>query len=131
MDREAGKEHCHELLRITLKEQLDQTIELALLALEPLHEPGLINIIRAGFTSGDDRHIANACEALENLDKQELTAGLSDILQKSINNDFCSDEGFFQSFEDVIAWCANHRNNWLKFCGDRALQPPDALNNHA
>ena len=114
MDREAGKEHCHELLRITLKEQLDQTIELALLALEPLHEPGLINIIRAGFTSGDDRHIANACEALENLDKQELTAGLSDILQKSINNDFCSDKGFFQSFEDVIAWCANHRNNWLK-----------------
>jgi len=131
MDREAGKEHCHELLRITLKEQLDQTIELALLALEPLHEPGLINIIRAGFTSGDDRHIANACEALENLDKQKLTAGLSDILQKSINNDFSSDKGFFQSFEDVIAWCANHRNNWLKFCGNRALQPPDTLNNHA
>ena len=123
MDMHADGVNCHELLRITLREQLDQTIDLALLALEPLYEPGLIGIIRAGFASGDARHIANACEALENLDKQEITAGLSTILENSINNDFSSDESFFQSLEDVLKWCASHRNNWLNLCGTRALKP--------
>jgi len=123
MDSDAGGLNCLELLRITLKEQLDQTIDLALLALEPLHEPGLIAIIRAGFTSGDARHVANACEALENLDKQAITAGLSDMLQKSISNDFSADDSSFNSLEDVVNWCVNHRNSWLNLCGDQALQP--------
>ena len=91
----------------------------------------MIGIIRAGFASGDARHIANACEALENLDRQEITAGLSDILQKSVSNDFGSDDGFFQSLDDVLKWCANHRNSWLKLCGDRALQALNAVNHHA
>ena len=48
------------LLKITIREQLEQTIELALMALEPLYESGTIGIIRAGFSSGDARHVANA-----------------------------------------------------------------------
>ena len=126
MDTDAGGLNCLELLRITLKEQLDQNIDLALLALEPLYEPGLIAIIRAGFASGDARHVANACEALENLDKQAITAGLSVMLQKSVNNDFSSDDSFFRSLEDVITWCKKHHNSWLNLCGDQALQPVNA-----
>ena len=126
MDADAGGLNCLELLRITLKEQLDQNIDLALLALEPLYEPGLIAIIRAGFASGDARHVANACEALENLDKQAITAGLSVMLQKSVSNDFSSDDSFFRSLEDVVNWCVNHRNSWLNLCGDQALQPLNA-----
>jgi hypothetical protein len=131
MNKNTDTDRYHELLHIILKEQLDQTIDLALLSLEPLYEPGLIGIIRAGFASGDARHIANACEALENLDRQEITAGLSDILQKSVSNDFDSDDGFFQSLDDVLKWCANHRNSWLKLCGDRALQALNTVNHHA
>ena len=131
MDDNTDTGRYHELLRIILKEQLDQTIDVALLALEPLYKPGLTGIIRAGFTSGDARHVANACEALENLDKQEITAGLSVILQKSINNDFGNNDGFFQSLEDVLKWCADHRNSWLKSCGARTLQPLETINNHA
>ena len=126
MDADAGGLNCLELLRITLKEQLDQNIDLALLALEPLYEPGLIAIIRAGFASGDARHVANACEALENLDKQAITAGLSVMLQKSVSNDFSTDDSLFKSLEDVVNWCVNHRNNWLNLCGDQALQPLNA-----
>jgi hypothetical protein len=126
MDTEAEALTCLELLRITLKEQLDQNIDLALLALEPLYEPGLIGIIRAGFASGDARHVANACEALENLDKQAITAGLSVMLQKSVSNDFSSDDSFFHSLEDVITWCTKHHNRWLNLCGDQALQPSTA-----
>ena len=126
MDADAGELNCLELLRITLKEQLDQNIDIALLALEPLYEPGLIAIIRAGFASGDARYVANACEALENLDKQAITAGLSVMLQKSVSNDFSTDDSLFKSLEDVINWCMNHSNNWLKLCGDQALQPTNA-----
>jgi len=126
MDAEAGGLNCTELLRITLKEQLDQNIDLALLALEPLYESGLIGIIRAGFASGDDRHIANACEALENLDKQAITAGLSVLLQKSVSNDFSMDDSLFSSLEEVIIWCTKHHNSWLNLCGDQALQPVTA-----
>jgi len=126
MDADTGGLNCLKLLRITLKEQLDQNIDLALLALEPLYEPGLIGIIRAGFSSGDARHVANACEALENLDKQEITAGLSVMLQKSVSNDFSSDDSFFSSLEDVVNWCVKHHNSWLNLCGDQALQPLNA-----
>jgi len=131
MDTHPCEDPCQQLLRFTLKEQLEQTIELALLALEPLYEPGLIGIIRAGFGSGDARHVANACEALENLDRQPLTAGLSDLLQRSVSNDFSHEKGIFHSLDDVVKWCATHRNNWLQICGNRALQPLDSLNNHA
>jgi len=123
MDAETGGINCVELLRITLKEQLDQNIDLALLALQPLYEPGLIATIRAGFVSGDDRHVANACEALENLDKQAITAGLSALLQKSVSNDFSTDDSQFNSLDDVITWCTKHHNSWLNLCGDRARQP--------
>ena len=123
MDADAGSLNCLKLLRITLKEQLDQNIGLALLALEPLYERGLIGTIRAGFASGDARHIANACEALENLDQQEITAGLSIMLQQSVSNDFSSDDSFFSSLEDVVNWCVRHHNSWLNLCGDQALQP--------
>ncbi len=126
MDADAGGLNCLELLRLTLKEQLDQNIDLALMALQPLYEPGLIAIIRAGFASGDARHVANACEALENLDKQEITAGLSVMLQKSVSNDFSGDDSFFGSLEDVVNWCVHHSNSWLNLCGDQALQPSNA-----
>jgi hypothetical protein len=49
----SGASTAHTLLRHALKEHLDQTIELALMAMEPLYEPGIIGIIRAGFLSGD------------------------------------------------------------------------------
>jgi HEAT repeat protein len=123
VDAGAADDQRHQLLRITLKEQLDQTIDLALLALEPLYECGLIHIIRAGFASGDARHIANACEALENLDSKDITAGLSSMLQQSINNDFGSHDGHFRSLDDVLRWCSGQRNEWLRICAGRLLSP--------
>ena len=81
--------------------------------------------------SGDARHIANACEALENLDSQDITKGLSEVLQKSINNDFSRDNDLFHTLDEVIRWCADHRNSWLSTCGDRSLNPINPVNNHA
>ena len=109
------------LLGITLREQLEQTIELALMALEPLHESGTIGIIRAGFSSGDARHVANACEVLGNLDKQYMIGPLSDALQKSTSGDFDQHNKTFRGIDDVLNWCAQHSNSWLRLCGEHAL----------
>ena len=119
---------AHTLLRHALKEHLDQTIELALTAMEPLYEPGIIGIIRAGFLSGDPRHAANACEALSNLDKEYVVCGLNEILENSASNDFSKDNVTFRRLDDVLNWCANHKNDWLRSCGIQAMQPD---NNYA
>ncbi len=124
MDRHAP-EHPgtgYSILRYTLQEQLEQTIELVLLAMEPLYEPGLIRIIRTGFTSRDTRHIANACEALENLPGQEIVAGLGEILQQATGNAPAGETTIFSRVDEVLAWCASHTNDWLSQCGNRALQ---------
>jgi len=110
------------LLQYTLKELRDQTIELALMALEPLYEPGTIGIIRAGFSSGDTRHVANACEVLGNLDKQDMIGSLGDALQKSASGDYDQQKDvFFRTTDDVLNWCAQHGNEWLRTCGQHAL----------
>jgi HEAT repeat protein len=109
-------------LRHVLKEQLEQTIELALMAMEPLYEPGILGIIRGGFLSGDSRHVANACEVLGNLDKKHIVSSLNDILENAACNDACKDGSTFQSLDDALHWCANHENDWLKSCGVQTLE---------
>jgi hypothetical protein len=121
-ERSVDETTSHAVLRYSLKEQLDQYLELVLLALEPLYETGLIGIIRAGIGSGDIRHIANAREALENLDDREPVAGLAEILRQSVNDEYTRDGSEFRDPADVIDWCAGHPDEWLRACGSRALQ---------
>ncbi|MGB5339516.1 MAG: hypothetical protein WBO06_10520 [Gammaproteobacteria bacterium] len=109
------------LLEYTLKEQRDQTIELALQALEPLYDTDTIGIIRAGFISGDMRYVASACEVLGSLDNQDMIASLGDALQRSVGGDAGQDDRYFKSIDDVLTWCAQHNNHWLRLCGQQAL----------
>jgi hypothetical protein len=126
VDRDAARHTrtAYAILRYTLREQLEQTIDLALLAMEPLYEPGLIRIIRAGFTSGDARHIANACEALENLPGQEPVAGLAEILQQATGQASAGETAIFSHLDEVLVWCKDHTNDWLSLCGSAAMQIP-------
>ena len=124
LDREDARQRgtCFTLLRYTLQEQLEQTIETALLAMEPLYEPGLIGIIRAGFNSGDARHIANACEVLGNLPNQEIVAELGRVLLRKTGDTGSGEPPVFSRLEEVLNWCAGHGNDWLSLCGSRTLQ---------
>lgn len=123
IDAERDKNTAMSLLRYTLAEQMDQTMELALLALEPLYGTETIGIIRYGTRSGDPRHIANACEALGNLGDQKIISNLSDILQKSAAKDFHRENMKFQQADDVLNWCSRHTNDWLRYCSHKALYP--------
>jgi hypothetical protein len=101
----------------TLRERLEQTVQLALLALEPLHEPGIIATIRAGFSSGDARHAANACEALFNLDNQHVAKRLRDILLQTFDHQHASDcATTFGTPEQVLEWCERQKDDWLQTC---------------
>ncbi len=113
---------AYSILRYALQEQLEQTIEMALLAMEPLYEAGLIRIIRVGFSSGDVRHIANACEALENLPGEEAVAGLAALLQQAPGHATAGGSAIFNRRDEVLAWCASHTNEWLSMCGSHAMQ---------
>ena len=129
-DRDTGNA-ARSLLQYMLKEQLDQTIELVLLALESLYDRETIRIIHAGFSSGDARHIANACEVLGNLDKGAMISNLSDALQRAAGGDFGHKGQFFAGADDVLRWCADHGNSWLSQCGRQALQPAETGKTHA
>jgi HEAT repeat protein len=118
----AGDTASLELVRYTLRERMEQTLLLALQALEPLHAPGLISTIRAGFSSGDSRHVANACEVLANLDDLGVAGRLHDILQHSISKqagDHSTEE--FSTVQEVLTWCAQQKDDWLQHCAGVAL----------
>ena len=119
------------LLQYTLKEQLDQTIELVLLALESLYNRETIRIIHAGFSSGDSHHIANASEVLGNMDKDPVISNLNDVLQKSAGEHSEQKDRLFESIDEVLRWCASHDSSWLSQCGRQALQPMKAGDTYA
>jgi hypothetical protein len=120
------------ILRYALSERLEQTVQLALLALEPLHEPGIIGVIRAGFTSGDARHAANACEALCNLENQQFASQLHGILLQSIDRQQAGNSNtLFGTPQQVLEWCVRQKDDWLQYCARAALQSPGKAGVHA
>jgi predicted Fe-Mo cluster-binding NifX family protein len=127
-DNETAVNSARPLLQYTLKEQLDQTIELVLLALESLYDRETIKIIHAGFTCGDSRHVANACEVLGNLVKHSSICNLCDALLRASGEDPGHWQPPFAGVDDVLQWCANHANHWLSECGKQALQPAGKFN---
>ena len=70
------------LVKLVLRERLEQTIQLALLALEPLHDAETIRIIRAGFASGEQRHIENAIEAFGNIEGSAAVKLLMQVMTR-------------------------------------------------
>jgi hypothetical protein len=87
-----------------------------------------LRIIHAGFSCGDSRHIANACEVLGNLVKDSRICNLCDALLRASGEDPGHWNPHFSSIAEVQQWCADHGNNWLSECGKQALQPAGKLN---
>ena len=118
------------LVRLVLEERLEQTIQLALMALEPLHEPGIINIIRAGFSSRDERHIANAGEALNNLEGGHATKLLQQVLTGLHDSQGSRHVPAFSTMTEVIEWCTAHADDWLQQCARQFLHQSTTANAH-
>ena len=117
----AGSVAC-DITAIALQERLEQTIQLALLALEPLYEPGLIQTIRAGLASDDERHIANAREALATLDCNNVRTLLDKALKPMTGVIHPVQGQTFHRLKDVVEWCARHPDEWLNQCARYVTQ---------
>jgi hypothetical protein len=116
------------LLRHALRERLEETLQLALLALAPLHEPGIIGIIRAGFSSGDMRHVANAIEVLGNLDNRYVADRLHAILQDNIGMPHRESASMFSTLGNVLDWCLAQPDAWMQDCA-RHVRDNTAMEN--
>lgn len=109
-----------QLLRITLAERVRQMVALALTALQSVSDPSTIAVLRAGLDSADPRYVANACEALRNLDDRTAKA-LGEILEGRDCYAPVEDKGLpFTRPEQVLEWCGRHDDGWLRTCAQAA-----------
>ena len=109
------------LLQHLLEERLQQIIDVALTAMEPLYASNTISVIRAGIRTLDDRYIANACEALNSIPNQALAQPLGQLIEDafmSTNQGVVSSAG---NIETVLESLAIRPDTWLQQCTNSAL----------
>ena len=112
------------LLKYTLEERMQATVKLALLALEPLFAPGVVAAIRAGIASGDERHIANAVEAVHSLDEHDVTPWLLNALGHGRVVHVDTTDRELHTLADVLEWCRSRQDDWLNLCADTVRMSP-------
>jgi hypothetical protein len=112
------------LIMHILSERRQQYIELILMALEHLEDPMLIRIIRAGLHSGDSRNIANAGEALRNINNEKLAYIIGDLLEdvSHIDENRKRIHKHFHSLRDVLTWCSQRSDPWMSQSANYAIE---------
>lgn len=100
------------LLELVLEERVHQFVDLSLAALEHVEDKRTIHIIRAGLRSGDNRQIANACEAMRHIKNQNLARNLVKIYEEEMT--VVSKSKWFGNYQDVIQWCSRRLDPWVK-----------------
>lgn len=122
---DAGTNNACELMKIVLKERLNQAIDLALLAMKSLGNPGGIMTIRAALKSKDRRHIARALEALDNFEDRELADKLSHLLGNIGNNELIVDAHHsgvsIKTPAEALAWCRKSLDPWAQECATYSI----------
>jgi len=109
------------LLAHVLEERLQQILEIALTAMEPLCARGVIDIIRAGISTRDDRYIANACEALNSIPNRTLAQPLGQLLQDAFMPVRRTAQSITEDLEVVLRSLAARPDAWLQECAGNAL----------
>ena len=120
-DETDNKQNNHmRLLQHLLEERFQQILEIALTAMEPLCARNVISTIRAGIRTLDERHMANACEALHSIPHQTLTQPLGQLLQDAYMPSSHTVKSRTESIDDVLELLASRSDTWLNECADAA-----------
>ena len=117
------------LLRHLLEERFQQVLEIALTAMEPLCARNVISIIRAGIRTLDERHMANACEALNSIPNQKLTQPLGQLIQDAYMHTRQTVTNSTEGIEVVLESLATRSDTWLQECANSALLTLQRNNN--
>jgi hypothetical protein len=111
------------LLAQTLRERVEQAIDLALLAAQAATDGDAIGAVRAGLCSGDACLHADAHEALENLEDRELARSLAGALRDA---EHPARPGYgaahFAAAGGVLAWIGARDDPWLGACARHAAE---------
>ena len=113
-----------ELIAYTLRERLEQIVDLTLQAMKSIEDTTTINIIQAGIKSNDKRIASQSMEALRNMDNQKLAVILANIMEGYTNRESAkiSARQTFSSPENALDWCTKRHDPWLKACAEDALR---------
>lgn len=115
-----GGEDARALLRIVLQERIEQSIALALSALESAEDPHRMRIVRASLRGQNRRQVARGIEALSHAKLPLAAVRLRDLLLL-LNG---SPRRAIQVFPDAAAamqWAARSTDTWLRQCAEFAL----------
>jgi len=115
-----GGEDARALFRIVLRERIEQSIALALSALESVEDPHRMRIVRASLRGRDRRQVARAIEALSHVRLPLVAIRVRDLL---LFLSGASRTGF-QVFPDVPAamrWARQSTDAWLRQCAEFAM----------
>lgn len=106
-----------ELLLMALIERQEQVNHLILICLEPTLSDASLMVVRAGLKTKDERQIANAVEALESMDDEPAIRRIAALIKgdhQALRNDV--DVQKFVQMEDVLNWCDETGDWWLREC---------------
>jgi ATP/ADP translocase len=122
MNDVADKDAALTLLTTVLEERLAQVNDLVLLAMQPLSDAHMLRIIRAGLNSNEQRHKANAIEAVGCIDSEGVLELVGSLVKADCMKVLKLGYGrAFKCYQDVVEWCAALDDNWLSQCGRYAL----------
>jgi hypothetical protein len=110
------------LLEQTLRERVEQTIDLALLAAQAANGGDALATIRAGLWNGDARLRADAREALEHLEDRELARSLAGTLRNAEQVRPGPRSVRSRNAVGVLAWAGARDDPWLSACARHAAR---------
>ena len=114
---------AYRVTSMALEERLYQTVDLALLALQPTMDSDVIAVIRAGINTRDSRFNASACEAMQCLKSKNFMHLLTGLVSRDYNVTVKSSTSrVFNGIADVYKWCLQQSDPWIHDCGAYAYR---------
>ncbi len=114
VDRADG---ANTLFCIVLRERIDQSISLALAALEPIVDRNRIRIVRASLRGRDRRQVARMIEALSHFDLPLVSRRLRDLLLFLNGTDIACPQ-VFPDMATALDWAKHSADAWLRECAE-------------
>lgn len=113
----ASEDAPRALLRIVLRERLEQAVDLCLLALEAATHDRRLRVVRAGLRGRDRRQTARAIEALDSID----LPGLSRLPAALGAAHASRPGGSAGNAAAALAWLRERADPWVRQCAEHAL----------
>jgi hypothetical protein len=116
--RHGGECAAMKVLAMALDERCNETVELALQAMQYTPDAAPIETIRSALASGDRSDIAKACEVLHAMGNRGFARQFNELLERRRAHGGISQRRAAQptAVGEVLHWCAVRPDPWLRQC---------------